>query len=419
MKLSALLLVAASALCSAGEQQEALLRRAQREYDRVAAAAAPALREAEACIQSQAALAPVAPAEELAVVRFRKGYCTLAAAGTTGEVSGFRDAAANFEGAIAVWPARAAARMRRKQPLEPIPGILRVLARVSRLNAEVAQNHGLHAGENIEAFIPVELTGDTGSLLPFATAQAIVSLGRTWQAYFALLRGDLPAAARDLPADAPAWSAWVAGRQAFAAGRYAEAAADYQRAAAAWSASGPSDARPLLERIAPPSDPAQAYAELGGAQLLAGDPDAAIASLNQAVRRSPTGARPLFLRACAEEAAGHRDAALADYNLASRTAFASAKGLASGEAHLYRGILLYRRKDYAHAEDEFSSALNFEIAADLRADAVAWRRLAAVASGSCETAPRYLEQALPAVSPYFPGQEARAALAACSAVTAR
>ncbi|HLH17501.1 MAG TPA: hypothetical protein VKX45_09790 [Bryobacteraceae bacterium] len=419
MKLPALLLLTAAALCAANEQQQALLLKAQSDYDRVAAAAAPTVREASACIQSQAALEPVAPAEELALVRFRKGYCTLAAAATTGEASDFRDAAADFEGAAAVWPARAAAMMRRKQPLEPIPSILRVLAQISRLNAEVAQTHGLHASEDTETALSTALNGDSASFLPPATAHLIVSLGRTWQAYLAFVRGDLAAAARDLPGDAPAWSAWVAGRQAFAAGRYAEAASNYQHAVADWDAAARRDPRPLFERLAPPADPGQAYADLGGAQLLAGDPEAAIASLNQAVKRSPTAARALFLRARAEEAAGRRDAALADYNLASRTAFANAKDLASGEAHLYRGILLYRRHDYAHAEDEFSSALNFEIAADLRSDAVAWRRLAAVASGSCETAPGYLQQALPTVSPYFPQQEARAALAACGALTAR
>ena len=59
------------------------------------------------------------------------------------------------------------------------------------------------------------------------------------------------------------------------------------------------------------------------------------------------------------------------------------------------------------------SALNFAIAAPLRADAVAWRRLSAVAGGSCDAGRRYLEEALPAASPYFPRQEARDAMAAC------
>src|SRR5207302_10704757 len=109
------------------------------------------------------------------------------------------------------------------------------------------------------------------------------------------------------------------------------------------------------------------------------------------------------------------DMALIDYNLASRTAFANAKDLASGEAHLYRGILLYRRKDFARAEDEFASALNFEIPETLRADAQAWRHLAAVASGSCASAKEFLDRTLPGVSPYFPKNEARHLAVNCHA----
>ena len=110
---------------------------------------------------------------------------------------------------------------------------------------------------------------------------------------------------------------------------------------------------------------------------------------------------------------GRKDEALADYNLASRTAFAAAQDLASGEAHLYRGIVLYRRKDYARAEDEFASALNFEMTGALRPDARAWRHLAAVAGGSCGSARQSLNLALPAVSPFFPRDEARSLASAC------
>ena len=81
----------------------------------------------------------------------------------------------------------------------------------------------------------------------------------------------------------------------------------------------------------------KAYADLGGAELLAGDEAAAIASLNQSAKEDPSDARSLYLRARAKELSGQMEGALADYNLASRNAFAAAKELASGEAHLYRG----------------------------------------------------------------------------------
>jgi hypothetical protein len=90
-----------------------------------------------------------------------------------------------------------------------------------------------------------------------------------------------------------------------------------------------------------------------------------------------------------------------------------ARDLASGEAHFYRGILLYRRQDFARAEEEFSSALNFEMTVALRPDARAWRHLAAVAGGSCGAARQSLDLALASVSPFFPQAEARSLAASC------
>ena len=68
------------------------------------------------------------------------------------------------------------------------------------------------------------------------------------------------------------------------------------------------------------------------------------------------------------------------------------------------------------AEDEFNNALNFEIEPATRADAVAWRRLAAVAGGSCEVGKKYLEEAMPAASPSS-REEARATMASCRATS--
>jgi hypothetical protein len=58
--------------------------------------------------------------------------------------------------------------------------------------------------------------------------------------------------------------------------------------------------------------------------------------------------------------------------------------------------------------------LNFQIAAPLKADAEAWRHLAAVAAGACVAARAELDRSLPAVSPYFPKEEARRVSSACT-----
>ena len=73
---------------------------------------------------------------------------------------------------------------------------------------------------------------------------------------------------------------------------------------------------------------------------------------------------------------------------------------------------------FERAEEEFASALNFEVTPPVRADATAWRHLAAVASGACQTSRQLLEQSLASTSPYFPREEARKAVAACGSPTA-
>jgi tetratricopeptide (TPR) repeat protein len=232
----------------------------------------------------------------------------------------------------------------------------------------------------------------------------------------ALGQENLDQAARDFSAFAGSgWPVWISGLRAFREAKYSQAETDYARALEAWRRAAREPAPSLDARLAPHPDMASALADLGGAELLAGHPESAIATLDQAVNAAPAGARALYLRARAREKAGAAEAALADYNLASRTAFAQARDLASGEAHFYRGILLYRRKDYARAEDEFSSALNFEIPASLRADAAAWRHLAAVAGGACGISRQFLMRVLGSVSPYFPKEEAAALLSACRA----
>jgi Tfp pilus assembly protein PilF len=186
----------------------------------------------------------------------------------------------------------------------------------------------------------------------------------------------------------------------------------FRRALEAWTRAQ-NEPVSVVARLAPRPEIPHVLLRLGSAELLAGDPVAATTTLDAAVKADPTMVRAIFLRARAEELSGKTEQALADYSLASRAAFASARDLASGEAHLYRGIQFYRRKDYSHAEDEFSSALNFDIPSDLVHDAEAWRHMAALASGACGESRRLLEDLLAQCSPYFPKPEARALAAAC------
>jgi tetratricopeptide (TPR) repeat protein len=231
-------------------------------------------------------------------------------------------------------------------------------------------------------------------------------MAREWLGWFALSDGNLASAAKYFEGGrGTGWFEWVAGQQQYQQGNYAAAADQEERAISIWKSG--------TRRFAPLPDIPVALADLGGAKLLAGNLRPAIASLDASLKSNPGNPSALYRRARARELSGDLEAALADYNMASRAAFANANELASGEAHLYRGISLYRRKNYERAEAEFSSALNFEIAKPMRADAQAWRHMAAVAAGSCASARELLESTLPNVSPYFPRQEALQLTSAC------
>ena len=406
MRLWLLIPFAASLALAADQQQLALELRAQADFERVQSAVVPTLADATRCVQSEAAVLAVAPPSEQLLHQYRKGYCALVG----GDLAA---ALANFDKAIASWPPPAA----KNAPPEPLSPALMVLDAIVRLKAG-----GEGAVDTAEKTIvdALDRPACTAALMPAAACAADLESGREWLGWIDFSRDNLAAAAREFAQTQDvAWQQWIAGRRAFEDRSYAAAAAAGKRAIEEWDRRRAEPAPAFNDRLRPEPDLGEALTDLGGAQLLAGDSPAAIATLDRAVRTAPQTARAYYLRGRAKEAAGRQEDALADYNLASRTAFAGAQDLHSGEAHLYRGILYFRRKDYQRAEDEFASSLNFNIPRSLRADAVAWRYLAAVSAGSCEASRSSLARALATVSPFFPKQEARTAMASCpTAITA-
>jgi len=356
-----------------------MLASAQAAFERVESVTSPPLADASACLQTQAAVLAVALPGEESELHYRKGFCELAVAAVTRDPSAFTDAAAELDKAGAnmlAWLARRAGHLPGPAAEQP------------------AWNEPDSCPKSCEPLLPV---------------------AKVWKGWAALNAGNAIAAAVQFDARPNSgWPPYIAGLMAFRGGRYAESTARYREALEIWTRDQQETNPTLALRLSPPEDVPQLLTELGGALILAGDPRGAIAQLDRAAQASPK-ARAFFLRARAKEMTGQSEAALADYNLASRAAFADANDLASGEAHLYRGIMLYRRKDYLKAEEEFASALNFEIAPTMRPDAAAWRHLSAVASGFCGASRQYLEKSLPSVSPYFPKAEAEAMAAGCSA----
>jgi tetratricopeptide (TPR) repeat protein len=301
------------------------------------------------------------------------------------------------------------------------PSVLMVLSAISRLEAASVETptDALTAPNSVgvQEDMSVGLVRSTCSpeLMTEAACQDVFRSGREWLGYRALERGDLKTASGDLlDLQESFWSHWVWGKLAFAEGRYSEAAVRYAGAVEQWRTNQARWRANWMVRLGPQPPMGVVLADLGGAQLLAGQADQAIVTLDSAISADSHYARAYYLRARAKELAGQTDAAMADYNVAARSAYASADLLVSSEAHLYRGILLYRRREFQRAEDEFASALNTESTADaVRADATAWRHMAAVSGGACGASKQALQNALPAVSPYFPKAEAESAIAAC------
>jgi tetratricopeptide (TPR) repeat protein len=411
MRALLLMLAAAAALDAADEQKLALDASAQSAFQQVFTAAAPDMAAANRCVQAQAMLLSVSTPDETPSIAFRKAYCALAAALATDDRAGFSKAAEDFDDAIAD-----ATSPGRQRVAQAAPAVWRTLAAVARLNSGAT-------GESQEKRLTAAVDADGG--LNTADCQrddvsrqfcrSVQQVGNAWLGKIALDGSDPFAAERRFAnANALAWSEWIAGILAYRRGDYSSAASDYGRAIASWRGERPAA---LVDRLDPRPAMSGMLADWAGAQLASGDLNAAAANLDTALKQDPANARAFFLRAIAEERLGRDAAATEDYDRASRAALAKTGEEASAEAHFYRGIVFYRRKEFVRAENEFDSALSANIAVPWKADAQAWRHLAAVSAGACGASRDYLDRALGSVSPYFPKPEASAAARACTAAT--
>src|ERR1019366_349945 len=410
MKVCALALLATFILLAADKRQAATALKAQSDFERVENVSRPRIPDAEVRMQSQAAALAVSLPEERSLLFYRKGYCNFAGAAASEDPRQFLTTAAEFDKAVEVWPDRLRTNPKHALP-DPVPAARRVFAAIARLHAVTGT---VAAGARQEIGAALESPSCKSDLMPATFCADLLAVGAQWLGWIALRGDQLDEAARHFSRTPDSgWSVWVQGRRDFDNARYGPAAALYAQAIDRWKRIWQGEGPTFLQALGPRPQYASALADWGGARLLAGDLPGAMLTLDPSIQADPASPHALYLRARAKELAGSKDAALADYNLASRTAFAAARDLASGEAHLYRGIVLFRRREFARAEEEFSSALNFEMTGALPPDARAWRQLAAVAGGSCGEARQSLNLALAAVSPFFPQAEARALASAC------
>jgi len=409
MCLRILFLLSGCVLFAADRPQAALELRAQSDFDRVAWSIPTQIQDAQHCIQSQVAAISISAPAGLAPLYFREGFCRLAEATVTRNPGDFQEAAAALRKSIDWWP-DAVGRLPKNYEMPPVPAGLRVLAAVARL--QTPPDAATVDQAKVEISAGIESATCISVIMPANLCQMILGVGREWLGWAALQRDDLFEASRQFSEQPDrGWALWTAGLAASGKGNELEARAQFRQARDTWKRAQ-NELVSVVARLAPKPDMPRFLLRLGSTEILTGDVATAVTTLDAAVKADPNLVRAIYLRARAEELSGKNEQALADYSLASRTAFANAQDLASGEAHLYRGIQFYRRKDYSHAEDEFASALNFAIAPDLIHDAEAWRHMAALAGGSCGSR-ALLEELLAQCSPYFPKPEARALAAAC------
>ncbi len=183
----------AATLAAADDPRIVLALKAQSEFDHVALAATPELRDTLACVQTQASLLPVAAPEEVSAIHYHKGFCTLGGAIITNSPKEFTEAAAEFDKAIEGWPARAKLADKKKAP-EPVPSALYVLASVARLNAGWDDSSLDRAQAQIVAY--VENSTCSSSIMPAAFCGDVLQTGRQWLGWIELRHHFLEDAAR-------------------------------------------------------------------------------------------------------------------------------------------------------------------------------------------------------------------------------
>jgi tetratricopeptide (TPR) repeat protein len=415
MRVLFLTILAAVPVYGTDAQKLALDIAAQADFEHVLALPAPDLASTSKCVQSQAMSLAVAAPFEAPQLTFRKAYCQMADAVASQNRKALAQAAQTFDDAIAAAEA-APVKEKRTQNVPytlNAPYTWRILAAVARLNAGATTES---QEQSLSRAVDADVEDGEGCQTSAGSARfchSVHQLGSAWLGWIALNRGDpLSAGRRFANANAPGWTDWVAGLEAFRMGNYSAAAADYGKAIGIWHAAEPDS---LTQRMNPLPEMSEALTDWGGAQLAANDPRAALANLDAATKADAANSRALYLRGLAKQHLGRKDDAMDDLNLASRAAFAKKGDAGAAEAHVYRGISLYWRKEFQRAENEFASALNGDIAPPWQSDARAWRHLAAVAGGACGASRNALERAMASVSPYFPRAEANAALAACPA----
>lgn len=379
--------------------------RAKADFEKVDSAPIPSVRDSLGCVQSHAALLAVTRPEEQYVVHYRKGYCELFAAIVSENSASFQAASKDFLQAIAAWP---------KKSADKLPSGLRALAAIARLEQGRAADSYPEIVRELETAVATPNCGPNPAM-GAGFCLALVDTAKTWLGWFAYRKDDLEQSIRFFDAvKGSIWNLWASGRQAQRENRLPEAVALFDRTFKAWLVATESLNPDVVFLLGPKLDLPSIHFQIARAEYALKRYDSAIANLDVAIKSAPTNSYAIFLRARAKDALHLDPPALADYALAATTARSTNDASwAYGDAYFHRAVILYRRKEYALAENEFTRALEAKVADVVPADLIAWRTLSAVAGGKCKEMGDVLESALRAATAGFPKAEADALLFDC------
>lgn len=399
-----LLWLAALISLPAGSQTLTPAQQAKAAFDKVDSSALPALQDTMMCMQAHAALLPQVPAGERYLVHYRRGYCALMGASVTRDPAEYAEAAREFASAIQTWPGRAP---------QAVSSGLRVLNAIAVAGA----GRGVLTAEAVAGLDAVVQQPDCSAtaVMQPAFCQELTELARLWLGWNALQAGKLNDAAK-LAAAVPSspWMAWIAGRQAWVERRWPEALGLMDKAVQAWEAAEKSRTPRTADLLGPRPDLGRMYLELATAYYRSDQHAGVIAAHEAAVKRGAGDAYGFFMRARAREATGQTAAALEDYQRAATLAASNKDdSWAVGQAHYYRGLLLYGRRSYKQAQAEFIQAPKAGLGDIPGAEVNAWATLSAVAAGDCSKAPELLDLSVKPASKLFPAADAQSLAAAC------
>jgi tetratricopeptide (TPR) repeat protein len=363
----------------AGGKEKEEVTAARRAFETVEALASiPNPADVQSCIQAQREAGKIPAKSERVLIDARRMYCEFLKAALANDTKALAQSAAAMD----------TPRGDGKNDSAPV---LKLAASIAALKSAAP---GAQAEQDLTTALQ-SLNCLNAGFARTQTCNALDSAGRLWLGWFALRRNELTQAETAFHhVGASPWNAWLTGIYSSEGRRCREAAMAFADAAASWPIRG----RSLVEWLGPQPAPGELPARLAYAQAMAGDTEAALPNLDAAISARPNDAVSLFLRGLLRRSIPDLEAA--------------AKAAPPEQAHLYRGVLFERRREYPAATREFDQA------GKDTADLAAWKSLTDAAAGACPADSNEMDKLSATATPLFPKGEYAIEIVECRLRTA-